>query len=69
MSLALLQQPAATPSEKAAFAALPTTITQIWSALRGGSGRPVPITQVTSRLVQSSGSGLSPGKLNSLNYL
>ncbi|KAM3188300.1 hypothetical protein ACTXT7_000523 [Hymenolepis weldensis] len=65
MSLTLLQQPAATPSERAAFAALPATITQIWSALRGGSGRPVPITQVTSRLVQSSGSGLSPEEANS----
>ncbi|VDN96189.1 unnamed protein product [Rodentolepis nana] len=65
MSLTLLQQPAVTPSEKAAFAALPATITQIWSALRGGNGRPVPITQVTSRLVQSSGSGLSPEEANS----
>nr|CDS33346.1 dna replication factor cdt1 [Hymenolepis microstoma] len=65
MSLTLLQQPAVTPSEKAAFAALPATITQIWSALRGGNGRPVPITQVASRLVQSSGSGLSPEEANS----
>lgn len=63
LNLTILKQPAASSAEKAAFSALPATITQIWSMLRGGGGCPVPLAQIAARLAQSSGSGLSPGQL------
>ncbi|KAL5110372.1 DNA replication factor Cdt1 [Taenia crassiceps] len=59
LSLSILTQPVASASERAAYSALPVTITQIWRELRGACRRPVPISLIATRLVQSSGSGLS----------
>ncbi|KAM7537185.1 hypothetical protein Aperf_G00000072622 [Anoplocephala perfoliata] len=70
MNLTILKQPTASPAEKAAFSALPATITQVWSMLRGGGGRPVLLAQIATRLVQSSGSGLTPEEATSrIEYL
>ncbi|CDS41983.1 dna replication factor cdt1 [Echinococcus multilocularis] len=59
LNSSILTQPVASASERAAYSALPVTVTQIWRELRGASRRPVPISLIATRLVQSSGSGLS----------
>lgn len=59
LNFSILTQPVASASERAAYSALPVTVTQIWRELRRASRRPVPISLIATRLVQSSGSGLS----------
>ncbi|VDM16567.1 unnamed protein product [Hydatigera taeniaeformis] len=59
LNLSILAQPVVSASERAAYSALPVTITQIWRELRGASRRPVPTSLIATRLIQSSASGLS----------